>query len=236
MAINHIRNENRILASLHEKEVLIKELHHRVKNNMQVVSSLLALQSRKVDDERYRKYFEESQNRIHAMAMVHEKLYRSEDMARVDFSEYIRDLTRHLFYTYNINPRAIRLHLDVAEIYLGIDTAIPCAMIINELVSNSLEHAFPGGREGNLTVRLHRNDGGMHILTVTDDGVGIPEDFSIDKLQTLGMQIIQSLTRQVRGTLEMVGKGGTHATVVFDGIPRAKGAAGTNGSSENSDR
>jgi len=238
MAINRIRNENRIMASLHEKEVLIKELHHRVKNNMQVVSSLLALQSRKVDDERYRKYFEESQNRIHAMAMVHEKLYHSEDMARVDFSEYIRELTRHLFYTYNINRQAIRLHLDVGEIYLGIDTAIPCAMIINELVSNSLEHAFTGGREGNLTVQLQRNDEGMHTLTVSDDGVGIPEDFTIGNLQTLGMQIIQSLTRQIRGTLEMSGKGGTHVTVIFNGIPRIKGtaAAGTNGRTENTDR
>lgn len=236
MAINRIRNENRIMASLHEKEVLIKELHHRVKNNMQVVSSLLALQARKVDDDRYRKYFEESQNRIHAMAMVHEKLYHSEDMARVDFSEYIRELTRHLFFTYNINRQAIRLHLDVGEIYLGIDTAIPCAMIINELVSNSLEHAFPGAREGNLTVRFHRNDEGIHTLTVSDDGVGLPEDFAIGSLQTLGMQIIQSLARQVRGTLEMTGRGGTHVTVVFSGNPRTKGAAGINGKAENTHR
>ncbi len=215
MAINRIRNENRLVQSLHEKEVLIKELHHRVKNNMQVISSLLGLQSRKVDDEKYRKYFEESQNRIHAMAMVHEKLYRAEDMARVDFAEYINELTRHLFYSYNVNRQTVRIHLDVRDIFLGIDTAIPCAMIINELVTNAIKHAFPGGRTGELSVALVKNEEGKHHLTVSDNGVGLPEGVAIGTMNTLGIQIVHSLTKQVRGVLSMDGTCGTRIDIIF---------------------
>ncbi|MBP7737266.1 MAG: PAS domain S-box protein [Spirochaetes bacterium] len=215
MAINRIRNENRLMQSLHEKEVLIKELHHRVKNNMQVISSLLGLQSRKVDDEKYRKYFEESQNRIHAMAMVHEKLYRADDMARVNFAEYINELARHLFYSYNINRQTVRLTIDVRDIFLGIDMAVPCAMIINELVTNAIKHAFPGGRSGELSVALVNTEDGKYHLTVSDNGVGLPEGVDINAMNTLGLQIVHSLTKQVRGVLTLDGTRGTRIDIIF---------------------
>jgi two-component sensor histidine kinase len=215
MAINLKRSENRLRESLHEKEVLIKELHHRVKNNLQVVSSLLALQSRKVDDAKYHAYFEESINRIQAIALVHEKLYNSKDMTKIDFAHYLNDLTRYLFYTYNINRQLVRLHLQVGEIHLGIDTAVPCAMIINELVSNSLKHGFPDGREGEITVSLNANAEGKHVLFIKDTGIGVPPGFDILSSASLGIQIVLSLIKQIRGTIEIDGNGGLSIKIAF---------------------
>jgi PAS domain S-box-containing protein len=215
MAINRIRGEEQLNNSLREKEMLIKELHHRVKNNLQVISSLLSLQSRKVEDERYRGLFQESQNRIHAMALVHEKLYHSEVMAKIDFGKYIHELTQHLFYSYNINRHLVRLDLEVREVFLGLDVAVPCAMIINELVSNALKHAFPGGRRGVVSVALSSGDGGKHLLAVTDDGIGMPAGFDAGASDSLGMQIVQSLTRQIRGAIAISGEAGTRVTIAF---------------------
>ncbi|OHD64657.1 MAG: hypothetical protein A2176_10130 [Spirochaetes bacterium RBG_13_51_14] len=215
IAINRIRSDEQLKDSLHEKEVLIKELHHRVKNNLQVVSSLLALQSRKVDNERYQGYFKESQNRIHAMALVHEKLYHSEALSKIDFSRYIFELVQHLFYSYNINRDMVTLRLDIKDLFLSIDTAVPCAMIINELVSNSLKHAFPGRRKGVISISLNRNGEEKHTLSVHDDGVGMPGDFDLQKTDSLGMQIVTSLTRQIRGTLTVERSGGTTVSMIF---------------------
>lgn len=215
MGINRIRSEEKLKMSLDEKEVLIKELHHRVKNNMQVMSSLLALQSRKIDDKKYQSLFQESQNRIHAMALVHERLYHSEEIAKVDFSRYLYELTQHLFYSYNINRDLVTLNLNVWDVYLGIDAAVPCAMIINELVSNSLKHAFPEGRKGVINVSLMKNDEQKHVLAVLDDGIGFPAQFDISKSDSLGMQIIQSLTRQLNGSLAVEGARGTAVTIQF---------------------
>ena len=215
MAINLMRSEDRLRESLHEKEMLIKELHHRVKNNLQVVSSLLALQSRKVDDAKYRVYFEESRNRIQAMALIHEKLYGSKDMTKIDFANYLNDLTRYLFYTYNIDRQLVLLHLDVGDIRLGIDTAVPCAMIINELVSNSLKHGFPDGRAGEIMVSLNVNAEGKHTLLVRDTGIGVSSGFDIQSSGSLGIQIILSLVRQIRGTIEIDGRGGLSIKILF---------------------
>ena len=215
MAINRIRGEEQLNNSLQEKEILIKELHHRVKNNLQVISSLLSLQSRKIDDERYRALFQESQNRIHAMALVHEKLYHSEAMAKIDFGRYINELTQHLFYSYNINRHLVGLDLDAKEIYLGIDVAVPCAMIVNELISNSLKHAFPDGRKGTVSVMFSRVEDGKNALVVADDGVGMPGDFDIAKSNSLGMQIVHSLCRQIRGTIGVSDTNGTRVTILF---------------------
>ncbi|HQL83040.1 MAG TPA: PAS domain S-box protein [Spirochaetota bacterium] len=215
MAINRLRAEEQLNHSLREKEILIKELHHRVKNNLQVISSLLSLQSRKVEDERYRALFQESQNRIHAMALVHEKLYHSEVMTKIDFGRYINELTQHLFYSYNISRDLVGLDLDVKEIYLGIDIAVPCAMIVNELVSNALKYAFPDGRRGTVSVMFSREEDGKNALAVADDGVGMPDDFDIAKSNSLGMQIVHSLCRQIRGTIGISGAGGTRVTILF---------------------
>ena len=215
MAINLKRSENRLRESLNEKEVLINELHHRVKNNLQVVSSLLALQSRKVDDEKYRAYFEESINRIQAIALVHEKLYNSKDMTKIDFANYLNDLTRYLFFTYTINRQHVHLHLNVGEIRLGIDTAVPCAMIINELVSNSLKHGFPDGREGEIAVSLNIDAEGKHELLVKDTGIGTPPGIDILSSGSLGIQIVLSLIKQIRGTIEIDGSSGLSIKIVF---------------------
>jgi PAS domain S-box-containing protein len=215
MAINRLRSEQQLNNSLREKEILIKELHHRVKNNLQVISSLLSLQMRRVDDERYRSLFQESQNRIHAMALVHEKLYHSEIMTRIDFGKYINELTQHLFYSYNINRHLVRLDLDVKEVFLGIDVAVPCAMIVNELISNSLKHAFPDGRKGIISVTLSLAEGGKHLLAVSDDGIGMPGDFDPGKTDSLGMQIVHSLARQIRGTIDISRGEGTRVSIVF---------------------
>ena len=154
-----------------------------------------------------RALFQESQNRIHAMALVHEKLYHSDVMAKIDFGRYINELTQHLFFSYNINRHLVQLDLDVKEIYLGIDIAIPCAMIVNELVSNSLKHAFPDGRKGAVSVVFSRDEDGRHALVVSDDGVGIPDDFDVATSNSLGMQIVQSLTKQIKGTIGRLGDG-----------------------------
>jgi len=215
MAINLMRGEDRLRDSLREKEVLIKELHHRVKNNLQVVSSLLALQSRKVDDAKYRIYFEESKNRIQAMALVHEKLYNSKDMAKIDFANYLNDLTRYLFFTYNINRQLVLLHLDVGDIRLGIDAAVPCAMIINELISNSLKHGFPAGRAGEITISFNKDAEGKHTLSIRDTGIGVPPGFDIQSSGSLGMQIVQSLIKQIKGTIEIDGSTGLAIKIVF---------------------
>jgi PAS domain S-box-containing protein len=207
--------EEHLRRSLNEKEILIKELHHRVKNNMQVVSSLISLQSQKVDDPKYFAYFMETQNRIHAMSLIHEMLYNSEDMSHIDFSRYLNDLMQYLFSIYHTDQKQVHMYLNVKDIYLGIDAAVPCGMIINELVSNALKHAFPGGREGSVTVDLVTHDDGKHVMTVRDDGVGIPQGYNIETTNSLGMLIVNSLTKQLEGSIEIDRSKGTIVRIKF---------------------
>jgi two-component sensor histidine kinase len=209
------QSEEQLRRSLNEKEILLKELHHRVKNNMQVVSSLISLQSQKIDDPKYLAYFMETQNRIHAMALIHEMLYNSKDMSKIDFSSYLGDFTQYLLSIYNTNQQQIHMHINVKDVYLGIDTAVPCGMIINELVSNALKHAFPGGREGSVTVDFAANANGKRVLTVSDDGVGIPKGFNLDNSDSLGMLIVHSLTKQLDGSIAIDGSRGMVVRIIF---------------------
>ena len=201
--------------SLQEKVVLLKEIHHRVKNNMQVVSSLISLQTRDISSPRELEMFVNSQNRIKTMALIHEKLYQSDDLARVDFSDYIPALVASLFETYKISPQDISLNVEVGDVLLDLDQAIPCGLMLNELISNSLKYAFPNGRKGEITVRLGPNKEGDTRLVVHDNGVGLPEGFDFRKSKSLGLQLINILSRQIQGGIELRSEAGTEFAITF---------------------
>ena len=219
MTIRRKRADAQIKAQLQEKDVLLKEVHHRVKNNMQVISSLLNLQSRRVQDPAVLEMFRESQRRIRSMALIHERLYQSSDLSSIEFSQYLRNLAIHLFHSYQADSRRIQLKIDAEPVFLNINTAIPCGLIVNELVSNALKHGFPDGRKGKLEIGLHSVAQDGYILRVEDNGVGIPEALDIHKTETLGMQIINTLVEQIEGRLELDRRGGTSFQLGFDEIP-----------------
>ncbi len=208
------RMEEKIRAALREKEVLLKEVHHRVKNNMQVISSILNLQSRHIQNSHTQKVFTDSQNRIMSMALVHEKLYESEDLAKIDFAGYVRSMTGYLFGLYGAG-NSIRFNIDIKNILLDVNTAIPCGMIINELISNSLKYAFPAGRGGQIYIGLHQAEYDKLILTVKDDGVGLPEGMDFRKTESLGMQLVVMLTEQLDGSIEVDKRKGTTFKITF---------------------
>jgi len=214
--------EEQIKRSLGEKVVLLKEVHHRVKNNLQIISSLLNLQMPYIKDPQAIELFKESQNRVISMALIHEKLYQSESLARIDLAGYIQSLTDNLFRSYGATRRAVRLKIDVVDIALDIDTVIPCALIINELVSNALKHAFPdawnqAGGIGEIRIDLHRDAGHRFMLTVTDNGVGLPRGFDAQQCESLGLKLVGVLVKQLRGILQIEqGDGGAGFTITFE--------------------
>lgn len=187
--------------SLTEKEVLLKEIHHRVKNNMQVISSLLFLQSMQTEDKLIQDILIESQNRVRSMSMVHEKLYRSTNLSRIAFDDYIRELTADQMNTWLGRDSVIQKHFDVDYVEIDIDKAIPCGLLVNELISNAVKHGLKHQSSGNLWLSLHKNEGTVRI-TVANDGNKLPENFTLEHTETLGMQLIDSLTRQLDGKLE----------------------------------
>jgi len=196
--------------------VLLREIHHRVKNNMQIISSLLNLQAAQLKDKKDLFLFKETQNRIRSLALVHEKLYQSKNLSMIDFAEYIRSLITYLWQFFMIDSETIRLHLDLEEAYFDINTAIPCGLIVNELVSNILKHAFPVGRKGEVRIVLVRADGNKFMLVVQDDGIGFPENLDFRKSETLGMQIVTMLVQQLDGTIELEREEGTTFKIVFE--------------------
>jgi two-component sensor histidine kinase len=210
--------EKKLRASLEEKDLLLKEVHHRVKNNMQVIYSLLNLQSEHIEDPQALRMFKDSQNRVKSMAMVHEKLYRSEDLARINFAEYLRSLTIDLLRSYRAGSDRIQLKIDVQDAFLGIDSAIPCGLITNELVSNSLKHAFPADTKGEIHIELFKDDNGELTLTVSDNGIGFPEGVDFRNTESLGLQLVNTLTEQLGGTIELDRSCGTAFKIVFSEI------------------
>jgi two-component sensor histidine kinase len=201
------RAEEQLKASLREKEVLLREIHHRVKNNLQIISSLLNLQSKQVKDKQALEMFKESQHRVRTMALIHEKLYRSRDLARVHFAEYLHGLAAHLFRAYGVNPEDVRLEVEGGGAQLGIDTVIPCALLTHELISNALVHAFPQGK-GELHVELKPEGAGRHTLTVIDNGVGLPADLDWRASKSLGLQLVNALADQLDGRVEVTSRPG----------------------------
>jgi len=211
------RAEERILSALAEKEILLKEIHHRVKNNLQVVASLLDLQSQTIEDEQTRLLFGESQKRIEAISLIHEKLYRSKNLARIDFKEYVDDLTANVFALHADAKEEIRLETDIPGVALDVVKAIPCGLIVNELVTNAIRHAFADGRRGTLSVRMHSASDGIVTLSVRDDGVGFPADMDFKNTKSLGMQLVNLLVDQLGGAIELQRGTGTAFTITFQG-------------------
>ncbi len=209
--------EEQIKTSLREKEVLLKEIHHRVKNNLQIISSLLHLQSGYIKDKNTLDVFKNSRERVYAMALIHEKLYESKDLSKIDFREYIHSLIIHLFDSYSLKSEQVQLKMQIEDVVLDIETAIPLGLIINELVSNSLKHAFPASRKGEIQVNLKysENEEYDHILTVEDNGVGFPDHLDFRACDSLGMVLVHSLVKKLKGVLDLERKNGTSFTIKF---------------------
>jgi two-component sensor histidine kinase len=216
-----LQAEARIKAALAEKEVLLREIHHRVKNNLHIISNLLYLQSRDVQGPGAVAAFTESQKRIQSMARVHEHLYRSDDVAQIDMAEYLPDLITDLHQAYGLN--SVNVTVDAAGVKLDIDTAVPCGLVINELASNALKHAFPPDQERRpgpdceIRVTLHAVSGDGYQLTVSDNGVGLPGGLDLEAPPSLGLKLVKMLTRQLGGALEVdrTGNQGTAFRISF---------------------
>jgi two-component sensor histidine kinase len=210
-----MRAEEQIKASLKEKEVLLKEIHHRVKNNLQVVSSLLNLQAHRIEDQAVLDVLRESQNRIRSMALIHERLYRSKDLAGIDFAVYIRELATHLVHSYRAHLGPVELKIEADDVLLGVDTAVPCGLITNELISNALKHAFPDGRAGEIRVTLKATADRQVTMAFSDDGIGFPDSVDFHNTESLGMQLVNTLVGQLDGTVELCRKAGTEFRITF---------------------
>ena len=225
-ALERKRTEAQLRAALHEKEVLLREVHHRVKNNLQIIASLLRLGGERVKDHKAREIFRDSHGRIRSIALIHERLYLAGDLARVPFREYLRSLTRELFSVQNAWSRGIQLGLDVDDTTLTLDVAIPCGLIIHELVNNALEHAFPNDEnaddepaaeppERRIDVGFRHLESGGYALRVADNGVGLPTAAELAKRKSLGLELVDTLVRQVGGTLNRDRGPGCTVTIVF---------------------
>ncbi len=209
--------EERIRASLREKDVMLQEIHHRVKNNLQVVSSLLNLQSMNMKNPEALTALAESRSRVQTMALVHEKLYQSRNLSELDFAEFARSLTANLLRAFGFRPDAVGLRVEMEHVLLDINRAIPCALILNELVSNAFKYAFPAGRRGEVWVRLERTPKDELRLVVGDNGVGLPKGFDPAQAQSLGLQLVQTLVRQLSGAINVNSTNGTEYAITFNG-------------------
>lgn len=211
--------EERLRATLREKDVLIEEVHHRVKNNLQVITSLLGLQARTIKDPGTRKNFEESRYRIQAMAILHEILYESSSLAEIDFADYLRRLVEHLVRSYGAAAR-IRTEVRLEPLQCHRDVALPCGLIVNELLSNAFKYAFPGGKTGGIRVVLRRGSKGKVSLMVRDNGVGLPPGLDWETSPTLGLRLVRTLARQIEADVKTSGRQGTLFSITFlDGLP-----------------
>ena len=206
--------EKKIQASLLEKETMLKEIHHRVKNNLQIIGSLLNTQSSYLPDEKAREALQESVARVRAMAMIHTQLYESEDLNRVDFSLFIRDLIGNIGESYRRVEHPVQINVDADGISFGIGTSIPCGLILNELVSNALKHAFPEGKEGEIHIRMRLEDNRV-ALTVQDNGIGFPKSIDLTKVKSMGLRLVNILVRQMNGKIDMQVDSGTTWTITF---------------------
>ena len=210
-------NEKKIRQSLEEKKVLLREIHHRVKNNMQIISSLLMLQSQNIEDKKYKDIFIDSQNRIQAMALIHQKLYQSDSLAEINFKEYINGIVSNIMESYGQKSN-IKIDINIENVPINIDYAVPCGLIINELVTNSFKYAFPEGRQGIIKISAKSNDNGLIQLSISDDGIGIPKDMDIRNTESLGLKLVTGLAEgQLHGELILNKEKGTEFQINFRG-------------------
>ena len=207
--------EEYLKKSLAEKDVLLREVHHRVKNNMQIISSILRMQSRSIEDERLREVLQESQNRIHSMALIHENLYNHKSLANIMFSSYIKSLCGNIARTYANQQATIQFDYQIDDSYLPMDIAIPCGLMINELISNSFKYAFVNMSKGVISIHFKNVGDDIYSLTVADNGAGIPPNIDIKKTKSLGMKILHKLVQQIDGELESDFTNGTKFIIQF---------------------
>jgi two-component sensor histidine kinase len=206
--------EESVRKSLNEREILLREIHHRVRNNLQIILSLISLQSRNIKDQKMLETMGEFQNRIMAMAHVHERMCRAEDVSRIDLSEIVTFMGTSLFKSFKVNPKQIRLNVEIKDLYITIDSAIPVSLIINELISNSIKHAFPQGTSGEITI-AGRREADTLVLSIRDTGIGIPKDLDwIRNNQSLGHRLVLGLVKQLHGTIDLDRSAGTSFTIV----------------------
>jgi len=215
-------DEEKIWKLLREKETLLKEIHHRIKNNLQLISSLLGLQARSISDPDFRKLFLESQQRVHSMAILHETLYQSENFVEIDVARYIRKLAEHLFRSYDGMVDRIRLRTDLERVSLAPDDVVPCGLIVNELVSNALKYAFPGGLEGEIRIGLHAEPNNMAKLTIADTGIGLQGGVDWNTVRSLGFRLVHSLAKQLGAKIEVHSDVGTEFRITFPSAEEKK--------------
>ncbi len=213
------RAEDQLKVSLSEKEILLRELYHRTKNNMQIISSLLNLQSMAIDDKQMLHVIQEIQNRIKSLSLVNEKLFESKDLSNISLKDYIEDLAHALLRSYHGSNERISVTVDVGDVFLSLDTITTCGLIINELLSNSLKYAFPNNKAGNIRIALHSTDKGEIGLLISDTGIGLPESLDFQNPQTLGLRLVRKLAEeQLRGRIELKGEKRTDFLVTFKEI------------------
>jgi len=202
-----------------EKDFLLKEIHHRVKNNLQVITSLLSLQSYNIEDPITKELFSQSQHRINSMAMIHEMLYQSSDFSKIDYKNYLNQLLDKLVSSFKGNNHQVQISIDVPEVFLNLDTAIPLGLLINEIITNALKHGLSDNEAGILSVKMQRLEASNFLLEIGDNGIGYPDNFKSKKHNSLGLRLIQQLTIQLNGTIEKVpNKAGTHYKLQFQEI------------------
>ena len=218
-----IKAKEKIKASLKEKEIMLHEIHHRVKNNMQIIISLMRIQGRKAKHKETKKYLQTLQDRVYSMSLIHDHFYKETQLDKINIASYIKELIDHLFFIHNKKEGQIKITLDLEEIYLDLNKAIPFGMLINEIITNIFKHAFPGRKKGELSLRLYRDGNRKIRLLVNDNGIGIPEEVNIENPSTIGLQLIKDLTQQLGGEIQIKSNGGTKIKLIFPEKNEVKG-------------
>ena len=224
IVVEYRKTEQEVRSALNEKETILKEIHHRIKNNFQVVCSVLSLQSQYIKDEQVLDMFMETQDRVRAMALIHEKLYKADDVGHLDFKIYMENLVHGLFWSYGTDPKRVRLEVDVEDMSLGINWTVPCGLIINELVSNSLKYAFPSSWKGVGTIKisLFKNNDEEIELIVEDNGIGIPKNLDLRQTDSFGLELVTILAEdQLNGKVILKRNNGTQFRILFPKVSRS---------------